>query len=125
MASVLIVDDEDSIRTVIRKFMAMDNHVVHEACNGDEALKIVLNPENKIDIVITDLVMPVKNGLDLIMELKKNHAGVKILAISGGGGISGRFDYLPIAKLVGAKEIITKPFEMAELRQRVLELTSG
>ena len=66
--------------------------------------------------------MPEKSGLDLIMELRKINPEIKVIAISGGGGIKGRFDYLPIAKLVGAVKVLKKPFQIAEVKAAVASL---
>ena len=63
--------------------------------------------------------MPEKSGLDLIMELRKINPDIKVIAISGGGGIHGRFDYLPIAKLIGAMKVIQKPFRVDEVKAAV------
>lgn len=117
MASILIVDDEDSVRNLVREMLSRDEYTLYEARNGEEAVSCFR--QNPVDLIITDLVMPEKSGIDLIMQLKNDNARVKIVAISGGGGITGRFDYLPIAKLLGAKSIIRKPFTMADLRKAV------
>lgn len=66
--------------------------------------------------------MPGKNGIDLIMEVKKDYPDIPVIAFSGGGGITGRFDYLKISKLVGADIILKKPFELQELRSAVSEV---
>lgn len=117
MAAILVVDDESPVREMIRAMIESDGHEIHEACNGVEARRIC--EENAIDLIITDLVMPEKNGIDFIMEVKKSHPNVPVIAISGGGGITGRFDYLQIAKLVGASNILRKPFAMEKLRSTI------
>ena len=117
MAKILIVDDEDSVRLMVKEMLRMSNHEVSEAKNGREAMeKFCAQPA---DLIITDLVMPDKSGIDLIMELKEKFPTARILAISGGGGITGRFDYLPIAQLLGADFILKKPFQMKELCLKV------
>jgi YesN/AraC family two-component response regulator len=123
MAKILIVDDEDPVRILVREMLKMSNHEISEAKNGREAIeKYCAEPA---DLVITDLVMPDKSGIDLIMELKEKFPQIRILAISGGGGITGRFDYLPIAYLLGANFILKKPFKMQELRSKVEELLAA
>jgi CheY-like chemotaxis protein len=69
--------------------------------------------------------MPKMNGIDLVMALRRQYPALKIIAISGGGGITGRFDYLPVANLVGAARVIRKPFALAEMRTAVRELLPG
>jgi len=123
MARILVIDDETPIRSMLRDVLEQDSHEVKEACNGKEAFSIFR--ESEFDLIITDLVMPEKSGIDLIMELKKEFPDIKVIAISGGGGITGRFDYLPIAKLIGAKAILNKPFHMNELRETITETLSA
>ena len=120
MARILIVDDEQPVRALVREMLALDRHDILEAADGAEAR--ALYEEQEVDLVITDLVMPDKSGIDLIMELRERDPDVRILAISGGGGITGRFDYLPIAELIGARSILRKPFQMGDLRAKVSEL---
>lgn len=76
-----------------------DTHEVYEAQDGIEAYQVY--KENPVELLITDLVMPGKSGIELIMQLMDETPDVRILAISGGDGITGHFDYLPIAKLIG------------------------
>ena len=123
MAKILIVDDEDPVRYLVKEMLRMSNHEITEAKNGLEAFEKYC--EQPADLIITDLVMPDKSGIDLIMELKDQFPAVRILAISGGGGITGRFDYLPIAHLLGADFILKKPFQMKELCSKVEELLAA
>jgi len=116
MTTILVVDDEPNIRFVIKEIMQKEGYTILEACDGIQALAVLDENINNVDLVITDLVMPEKNGLDLIMEIKIKQPHLKILAISGGGGLNGRFDYMPIAELVGAESILEKPFNMDELK---------
>lgn len=120
MANVLIIDDEESVLTLMSEILAQDGHDITVASTGAEGVKKY--SADTIDIVITDLVMPEKSGLDLIMELRIINPKVKVIAISGGGGINGRFDYLPIAKLVGALKVIKKPFQVSEVKTAVSSL---
>ena len=120
MAKILIVDDEQNIRNILRESLKKDEHEIYEAGTGQEASDILNS--NQIELLITDLVMPGKTGLDLIMEVKENYPDLTIIAISGGGGINGRFDYLPIAQLIGANNIIKKPFSINDIKQSVTNL---
>ena len=120
MAKILIVDDEQNIRNIIRETLKKEKHEVFEASSGLDASTIL--ESNNIELMITDLVMPGKTGLDLIMEVKERNPELSIIAISGGGGINGRFDYLPIAQLIGANNIIKKPFSISDIKQTVAEL---
>ncbi len=120
MARVLVIDDEASIRLMLKETLEQDGHKIVEALNGEEALKMF--GLDQFDLVITDLVMPRKNGIDLIMDIKHQAPNSRIIAISGGGGMSGRFDYLPIAELVGADAILSKPFMLQELKDTVSQI---
>jgi len=116
MSNILVVDDDKSILVFIEQALSESHQVfTTETVAGAEKI----SNTNSIDLLIADLVMPEKNGIDMIMEFRKIHPEIKILAISGGGGITGRFDYLPIAKLVGAEETLKKPFSISELRTSI------
>ena len=119
MKTILVVDDDENIRNLIRD--ALENHEYHiyEACDGDDACNIIKS--NQFDLIITDIVMPNKNGIELIMDMIKLKLDTPIIAISGGGGITGRFDYLPIAKLIGAVYIIEKPFDISFFRKTIAQ----
>lgn len=117
MARILVVDDEEPIRTLVRKIVAKDGHDVMEAEDGVAACESFQGAE--IDLIITDLVMPRKNGIEMIMQLKKAHPEVKVIAISGGSGFSGQIDLLSVAQLLGARHIIKKPFTVDEIRNAV------
>lgn len=113
--SVLIVDDEDMIRMILSQLLSKDGYNILQAGDGEAAVRACTG--QKIDLIITDLVMPTKNGIDLIMEIKRSQGNIPIIAISGGGGIKGTFDYLSVAKLIGAEEIFPKPLDLDKLRK--------
>jgi len=120
MKKILVVDDEVSIREMVKVMLESNDFLIELAGSGVQALKVL--SENDIDLVVTDIVMPQENGIDLIMDMRKSYANIPIIAISGGGGIEGRFNYLEIAKLVGANQILEKPFKAEALRKVVSEL---
>lgn len=120
MKTVLIVDDEKSLREMVAEMLQSKDLDTVVAESGIQALKILAVKD--IDLVVTDIVMPDENGIDLIMDMKTKYASTPIVAISGGGGIEGRFNYLEIAKLVGADQILEKPFSAQELSTVVNEL---
>jgi len=119
MTRVLVVDDEPSVRNMVAAMIEPAGYDVIEAVNGAEAVNTC--KKVPVDLIITDIVMPKKNGIDLIMEIKKEFPDTPIIAISGGGGIEGRYNYLEIAKLIGANYVLKKPFELHELRGVVSE----
>lgn len=119
MARILVVDDEDLVRTTLRQMLEKDGHEVLEAVNGNEALEVF--GKQKADLVITDIVMPEKEGIETIVELRKLEPDLKIVAISGGGRTE-NFDFLDLAKKFGADNVLAKPFKMDEIRNVVGEI---
>ncbi len=111
MAKILVLDDEPSILLMIKKMLEKEGHEVDVALNGIEGMEIF--EENKPDMVITDIIMPGKEGLETILELRKNYPELKIIAISGGGRI-GPQGYLPSAKYLGADMVFQKPLVQKE-----------
>ena len=119
MARILIVDDEAEIRVMLNNIFN-DNYEIVEATNGVEAKQICDSTD--VDLMITDIVMPEMHGVDLVLEMRRDHPEMPIIAMSGGGGVTGRFDYLKIVSLLGVEEVMQKPFEMTDLRKKVKEL---
>ena len=113
MARILLIDDDDSVRTMLCLTLAHFGHTVIEARDGKEGLELFQNAN--VDLLITDIVMPEKEGLEVLMELRKRHPPVKIIAISGG-------DYLHMAKLMGAAKVLAKPFSSNVLIEAIDEL---
>lgn len=119
MAKILVFDDEPSILLMIKKMLEKAGHDVEIALNGKEGM--VLFEKNKPDLLITDIIMPEKEGLETIYELRRLYPDLKIIAISGGGRI-GPDGYLPGAKLMGANAVFTKPLFPKEFLQAVSDL---
>ncbi len=113
MARVLVIDDDSSMRSLIRLFLEQSGHDVAEAQDGDEGIK--LQKAQPADLVITDLLMPEKEGFETIQELKEDFPDIKIIAISGGGQFLDKDDFLRIANQLGADSVLSKPFEKEEL----------
>ncbi len=109
---ILVVDDEPMIREGLKVALEIEGHRTLTASDGNEALKIV--DKQKPDLIITDIIMPESDGIELICSVKESNPGIKILAISGGGRISA-YDHLKIAKQLGATGVLTKPFSTEEL----------
>ena len=121
MSRVLIVDDEKTIRDTLAYIIESLGHEAYEASDGDEALKIL--SEKDIDLVVSDLIMPNREGLQTIQEIKNNWPDVKIIAMSGGGR-AGTTDYLDYAQTLGADLTLKKPFSMAALKSTVIAVLS-
>lgn len=116
MASILIVDDDDAVLDVLSEMLRFAGHEATIAQNGRDALKWV--SEGKFDLVITDLIMPEKEGLETITDIRAQSPETPIIAISGGGRV-GPNDYLETAKLIGADASLAKPFARQELLSTV------
>ena len=126
MASILVIDDEEDVRDVLRMVLESAGYEVNVAANGNDAME--LQRRTPSDLIITDIIMPDKDGVTTIKELRQAFPGIRILAISGGGGIDPMTykpeaitttAYLAAAKQAGADQIFTKPFERADLLQAV------
>ncbi len=116
MACILLVDDEEAVRYTLRRMLERAGHDVFEATNGREAL--IALKSKRADLVITDIVMPVKEGTETILELRRRDPSLKIMAISGGGR-TGNMDYLDVASRFGADYTLAKPVRMQELLDAV------
>jgi CheY-like chemotaxis protein len=110
---ILVIDDDNDVRHLICRMITKEGFQVFEASNGKEGMNIIRGGQ-KIDIVITDLIMPEQEGLETIKELRKDFGHIKILAISGGGKLDA-LNYLPIAKGMGADLTLSKPFVKQDL----------
>jgi len=119
MKRILVIEDDIHVKVMIQKTLERAGYEVIAASDGEEGLKLLR--ESPADLIITDLIMPRKEGLETIMELRRDNPDVKIIAISGGG----RFEpesYLETAKQMGAARTFAKPFENKELVAAVQEL---
>ena len=119
MERILIIDDDVQVLNVLHYALVCEGYEVLKASNGKEGVK--LYREDPVDLIITDLIMPEKEGLETILELKKKFPEIKIIAISGGGRV-GPEDYLPMAKIFGAKRTLSKPIGRDELVRTVKEV---
>ena len=116
MALILIIDDEEQVLHLLRETLTREGHQVISAQDGVAGLEAFRR--NRVDLVITDILMPEKDGLDTIREMVALEPKVRIIAISGGGRI-GVLDFLPVAEVFGAMHTLTKPFERQELLDAV------
>lgn len=119
MARVLVIDDDPAAREVLHKLLSRAGFAVDLAADGVEGS--VLYREAPADLVITDILMPEKEGLELIRELKRDYPHSKIIALSGGGSTV-NFDFLPLAEKLGADAVLYKPIEREALLSCVQEV---
>jgi len=119
MPGILIVEDDNDLRTMLKVSLDRQRYTVLEAENGKEALSH-FKPE-VTDLVITDLIMPEEDGLKVIMRMRELKPSIKIIAISGGGK-AGPGNYLNLAKALGADAIYSKPFSVNDMIIKIEEL---
>jgi len=119
MKKILVVDDDDLIRDLIYEILEPNGYQILLADNGNKALEILDREE--VDLIITDIIMPDKEGIETIIDIKKKLPRAKIIAMSGGGQLDAN-SYLSIAKKLGVKATITKPFDPAKLIRTIEEV---
>ncbi|MBF0179120.1 MAG: response regulator [Magnetococcales bacterium] len=120
MAHILVIDDDISIRALLREILEEEGHVVEEANDGRAGLRQFR--KQRPDLVMTDILMPEKDGVELIMELKELSAQIPILAMSGGGrGLDAAFN-LRMAQDFGANRVLVKPFSRSQALELVQEI---
>jgi len=119
MAKILIIDDDPDILTVLREMLEREGYEVVTANDGEKGVKCYR--DNPTDLIITDIIMPEKEGIETILDLRKEFPDIRIIAISGGGRIDAT-DHLMVAKHIGAQYTLTKPFEMNELLRAVRDI---
>ncbi len=112
-ARILVVDDEPQVRDVVRAILQTAHYDIDEVGDGSDVLPRVASWHP--DMVITDLVMPEKEGLGVILQLRQTHPALGIIAMSGARGGS----YLPAARAMGADATIAKPFDPVTLLDHV------
>lgn len=113
---ILVIDDDEMTLEVLKKILEAEHYQVVTALDGQIGLDAFR--QNPIDLVITDLVMPVKDGLRTIMELRKESRDLPIIAISAGGAIA-KERYLTVAQYLGGITAIPKPIKRKELVEAV------
>ncbi len=122
MPSVLVVDDQDQVRQLIREALEQAGYEVEEARDGKEGLDMYRI--RSTDLVIMDILMPDQDGLETIMTLRQEFPDSRIIAMTGGSDMVGIPNFLDVAKMLGARRTLQKPFELKVLLDAVAaELT--
>ena len=112
MPQIMVVDDEELVRFTLRQALEKGGFDVVEAPNGKEALE--LQRREPADLVVTDILMPEKEGIETIRELKREYPDTKIIAISGGGRMD-NVDFLNMSRHFGTDAVLPKPFDPRDL----------
>jgi CheY-like chemotaxis protein len=122
MASILVVDDEPDVAEAIQSVLEHAGFVVVTANSAQSGLAAI--EQQSFDVVVTDIIMPKVNGLELIRRLRTGHPRVRVIAISGGGSFGplslkpeaiSTHAFIAAARDAGAEEVLTKPFDMDDL----------
>ena len=119
--TVLIVDDNGPVRETIAGLLEENGFATLEAENGEVALRII--ESERPEVVITDIVMPVMDGVSMISEMSENFPDTKLIAISGANPSNG-IDFLDTAQKLGASRVLAKPFKPREIVDAVVSLFS-
>lgn len=114
MARILLIDDDEALRELMREFLSRHQFEIVEAGNGDDALAL-LRGDDAFDLITCDLIMPGKEGMETIRELRKMLPEVKIVCISGGGNIVPGTAYQSAVLHLGADRFLAKPFALKDL----------
>jgi DNA-binding response OmpR family regulator len=118
MARILLIDDDDPLRSVIAQNLIIAGHTVVQAADGRQGVDLF--HATPVDLVLTDLVMPGKEGIETIIELHRERPELPIIAMSGGMPRSAM--YLDIAAKLGARRALSKPFTPETLLKAIEEV---
>lgn len=116
MKQIVIADDDDALRSTLQRLLERRGYLVRTAADGGAALRLI--EERVPDLLISDIIMPTYEGMELLLTMRERFAKVKILMISGGGRIDSK-DYLSMASKLGASSTLAKPFIDQELFEAV------
>ena len=122
MARIRVIDDDELVRSTVRATLEHADHEVEVAGDGHQGL--ARYQSGRFDLVVTDIIMPDKDGIETIIELRQHNPAVKIIAISGGGRTSNEI-FLDVAKKFGAVDVLAKPFTPKQLIATVDRALAG
>jgi DNA-binding response OmpR family regulator len=119
MQRILVIDDDDGIRAIVQLFLERKGYEVVCAADGEEGIRIFERASPQL--IITDIIMPNKEGIGTIMQIRSRDSMIPIIAISGGARTD-NIDFLQMARKLGANESLAKPFTPQELVAAVRRL---
>lgn len=117
MPSVLVVDDQDQVRQLLREILEQAGYEVEEARDGKEGLDRYRI--RSTDLVIMDILMPDQDGVETIMALRREFPDARVIAMTGGSDTIGLLNFLDIARMLGARRTLEKPFDLKVLLDTV------
>src|SRR5262245_35147949 len=112
MANILVADDDNHIRRLVRALLESDGHQVTEVVDGLQAIQAARTVA--FDLLVCDVCMPVLDGIQTLRQVRQELPELPVVSMSG-GGFAGKVDLLSVAALLGAAEVLHKPFSRAEL----------
>jgi DNA-binding NtrC family response regulator len=122
MARILVIDDQEPIRRVVRRALEQDDHEVFDASDGELGMEIL--ESHSFDVVITDIFMPGQDGIVTLRQIRKRFPTIKVIVISGGDS-TGMMDLREDAELLGAVKSLPKPFNAREIMDLVREVVGS
>jgi len=123
MKKILLIDDDQVLREIGAEILQRGGYAV--ICAEDGNRGVALFRSECPDLVITDIIMPEKEGIQTIIEIRSLRSDAKVIAMSGGGRRVGRTDFLKVARTIGAADVILKPLDPGELLARVGNCLAG
>lgn len=117
MGKILVIDDVEAIRQAMAIVLENEGHEVLQACDGLDGIRRLR--EDEVDLLITDVLMPGADGIEVIKAVRQHNPNLRVIAMSGGGNQLPAGFSLKMAQAFGAKAVLYKPFENAELVQMV------
>jgi DNA-binding response OmpR family regulator len=120
---VLVIEDNADLRSLIHAYLEEEGYEVAAASDGREGLQH--QRSHPAEIVVTDIFMPGKEGIETVVELKKEFPDTRVIVMSGGPRLAQGMDYLGVARELGASKTLAKPFTMKQLAEAVRELADG
>lgn len=121
MERILLIDDDPAVLTAFRRILEREGYDVVAAADGKAAMQSVR--DHHLDLVITDMLMPEQDGVEIILELRRDYPELKVIAISGGGCISSDY-YLEVAEKLGVRTVFQKPLQREKLLAAIKQLTN-
>lgn len=119
---VFVIDDDQFVLTMVLRLVETFGYAASGAHDGEQALEMLSGMQPPPDVIITDIVMPKKDGLETLKELRQMFPAMHIIAVSGGGRTD-QGDYLDLARAAGASEIISKPIDPRQLKAILHQMT--
>ncbi|MEI6209756.1 MAG: response regulator [Desulfuromonadales bacterium] len=123
MAHILVIDDEADMRFILTQTLTTDGYTVDSAENGKTAMKLV--ELNSYDLIITDIIMPEMDGVEVILEVSKKLPQPRIIAMTGGSDRLNRDMLINLAHRLRAHRVVSKPLDLKALRTAVTELMTN